>query len=227
MHKEAGYSMIEINIKNLCKSIKGITILDNISMNMSSGKIYGIKGKNGSGKTMLMRAISGLIIPDSGKIVINKKILHKDISFPDSIGILIETPSFLPQYTGYKNLKLLAGLSGTISENDIDLALKRVGLDPNDKRAYKKYSLGMKQKLGIAYAIMGEPDIIILDEPINALDEESVCNIKNVLLDIRNNDKLIIIACHDREELEYLSDIIFEIKDGRIIDRRDTRSEYI
>ncbi len=227
MHKEAGYSMIEINIKNLCKSIKGITILDNISMNMSSGKIYGIKGKNGSGKTMLMRAISGLIIPDSGKIVINKKILHKDISFPDSIGILIETPSFLPQYTGYKNLKLLAGLSGTISENDIDLALKRVGLDPNDKRTYKKYSLGMKQKLGIAYAIMGEPDIIILDEPINALDEESVCNIKNVLLDIRNNDKLIIIACHDREELEYLSDIIFEIKDGRIIDRRDTRSEYI
>lgn len=219
--------MIEINIKNLCKSIKGITILDNISMNMSSGKIYGIKGKNGSGKTMLMRAISGLIIPDSGKIVINKKILHKDISFPDSIGILIETPSFLPQYTGYKNLKLLAGLSGTISENDIDLALKRVGLDPNDKRTYKKYSLGMKQKLGIAYAIMGEPDIIILDEPINALDEESVCNIKNVLLDIRNNDKLIIIACHDREELEYLSDIIFEIKDGRIIDRRDTRSEYI
>lgn len=227
MHKEAGYSMIEINIKNLCKSIKGITILDNISMNMSSGKIYGFKGKNGSGKTMLMRAISGLIIPDSGKIVINKKILHKDISFPDSIGILIETPSFLPQYTGYKNLKLLAGLSGTISENDIDLALKRVGLDPNDKRTYKKYSLGMKQKLGIAYAIMGEPDIIILDEPINALDEESVCNIKNVLLDIRNNDKLIIIACHDREELEYLSDIIFEIKDGRIIDRRDTRSEYI
>lgn len=219
--------MIEINIKNLCKSIKGITILDNISMNMSSGKIYGFKGKNGSGKTMLMRAISGLIIPDSGKIVINKKILHKDISFPDSIGILIETPSFLPQYTGYKNLKLLAGLSGTISENDIDLALKRVGLDPNDKRTYKKYSLGMKQKLGIAYAIMGEPDIIILDEPINALDEESVCNIKNVLLDIRNNDKLIIIACHDREELEYLSDIIFEIKDGRIIDRRDTRSEYI
>ena len=219
--------MIEINIKSLCKSIKGITILDNISMNMSSGKIYGIKGKNGSGKTMLMRAISGLIIPDSGKIVINKKILHKDISFPDSIGILIETPSFLPQYTGYKNLKLLAGLSGTISENDIDLALKRVGLDPNDKRTYKKYSLGMKQKLGIAYAIMGEPDIIILDEPINALDEESVCNIKNVLLDIRNNDKLIIIACHDREELEYLSDIIFEIKDGRIIDRRDTRSEYI
>ena len=219
--------MIEINIKNLCKSIKGITILDNISMNMSSGKIYGIKGKNGSGKTMLMRAISGLIIPDSGKIVINKKILHKDISFPDSIGILIETPSFLPQYTGYKNLKLLAGLSGTISENDIDLALKRVGLDPNNKRTYKKYSLGMKQKLGIAYAIMGEPDIIILDEPINALDEESVCNIKNVLLDIRNNDKLIIIACHDREELEYLSDIIFEIKDGRIIDRRDTRSEYI
>lgn len=150
---------------------------------------------------------------------------HKDISFPESIGILIENPSFLPQYTGFKNLKLLAGLTGGISDEDIRTALEHVGLDPDDKRTYRKYSLGMKQKLGIANAIMGEPDVIILDEPINALDEESVRKIKRVLLEIRNKDKLIIIACHDREELEYLSDIIYEIKDGSIVDRKEITND--
>ena len=170
---------------------------------------------------MLMRTVAGLLIPDSGSVVINGRTLHKDMSFPDSIGILIENPAFLPQYTGFKNLKLLASLSSGISDEDIRTALERVGLDPDDKRTYRKYSLGMKQKLGIANAIMGEPDIIILDEPINALDEETVQKIKDVLLGIRDNDKLIIIACHDREELEYLSDVIYEIKDGSVIDRKE------
>lgn len=213
--------MSEIKIEDLSKSIKGALILDNVSITLTSGNIYGLRGKNGSGKTMLMRAMSGLLIPDSGSVIINGKTLHKDISFPESIGILIENPSFLPQYTGFKNLKLLAGLTGNISDDEIRTALDRVGLDPEDKRTYRKYSLGMKQKLGIANAIMGEPDIIILDEPINALDEESVKKIKKVLLEIRDKDKLIIIACHDREELEYLSDIIYEIKDGSIVDRKE------
>ena len=213
--------MSEIKIEDLSKSIKGALILDNVSITLTSGYIYGLRGKNGSGKTMLMRAMSGLLIPDSGSVIINGKTLHKDISFPESIGILIENPSFLPQYTGFKNLKLLAGLTGNISDDEIRTALDRVGLDPEDKRTYRKYSLGMKQKLGIANAIMGEPDIIILDEPINALDEESVKKIKKVLLEIRDKDKLIIIACHDREELEYLSDIIYEIKDGSIVDRKE------
>ena len=213
--------MSEIKIEDLSKSIKGALILDKVSITLTSGKIYGLRGKNGSGKTMLMRAMAGLLIPDSGSVIINGKTLHKDISFPESIGILIENPSFLPQYTGFKNLKLLAGLTGGISDEDIKTALDRVGLDPEDKRTYRKYSLGMKQKLGIANAIMGEPDIIILDEPINALDEESVKKIKKVLLEIRDKDKLIIIACHDREELEYLSDIIYEIKDGSIVDRKE------
>lgn len=212
--------MSVIKIEGLSKSIKGVLILDNISITLTSGNIYGLRGKNGSGKTMLMRAIAGLLIPDSGAVTINGKVLHRDISFPESIGILIENPSFLPQYTGFKNLKLLAGLTGNISDDKIRTALDRVGLDPEDKRTYRKYSLGMKQKLGIANAIMGEPDVIILDEPINALDEESVRKIKRVLLEIRNKDKLIIIACHDREELEYLSDIIYEIKDGSIVDRK-------
>lgn len=213
--------MSEIKIEDLSKSIKGALILDNVSITLTSGNIYGLRGKNGSGKTMLMRAMSGLLIPDTGSVIINGKTLHKDISFPESIGILIENPSFLPQYTGFKNLKLLAGLTGNISDDEIRTALDRVGLDPEDKRTYRKYSLGMKQKLGIANAIMGEPDIIILDEPINALDEESVKKIKKVLLEIRDKDKLIIIACHDREELEYLSDIIYEIKDGSIVDRKE------
>ncbi len=213
--------MSEIRIEDLSKSIKGALILDKVSITLTSGKIYGLRGKNGSGKTMLMRAMAGLLIPDSGFVIINGKTLHKDISFPESIGILIENPSFLPQYTGLKNLKLLAGLTGNISDDEIRTALDRVGLDPEDKRTYRKYSLGMKQKLGIANAIMGEPDIIILDEPINALDEESVKKIKKILLEIRDKDKLIIIACHDREELEYLSDIIYEIKDGSIVDRKE------
>ncbi|MCR4557292.1 MAG: ATP-binding cassette domain-containing protein [Saccharofermentans sp.] len=213
--------MSEIKIEDLSKSIKGALILDKVSITLTSGKIYGLRGKNGSGKTMLMRAMSGLLIPDTGSVIINGKTLHKDISFPESIGILIENPSFLPQYTGFKNLKLLAGLTGNISDDEIRTALERVGLDPEDKRIYRKYSLGMKQKLGIANAIMGEPDIIILDEPINALDEESVKKIKKVLLEIRDKGKLIIIACHDREELEYLSDIIYEIKDGSIVDRKE------
>jgi len=212
--------MSEIKIEGLSKSIKGALILDKVSITLTSGKIYGLRGKNGSGKTMLMRAMVGLLIPDSGSVIINGKTLHKDISFPESIGILIENPSFLPQYTGFKNLKLLAGLTGGISDEEIRTALNRVGLDPEDTRTYRKYSLGMKQKLGIANAIMGEPDIIILDEPINALDEDSVKKIKKVLLEIRDKDKLIVIACHDREELEYLSDIIFEIKEGSIVDRK-------
>lgn len=156
-------------------------------------------------------------MPTAGTITIDGRQLHKDMSVPDSIGALIENPSFLSQYTGYKNLKILASLAGNITDEEIKMALERVGLDPQDKRVYRKYSLGMKQKLGIANAIMGEPDIIVLDEPINALDEESVKKIKKELIRLSKSGKLIIIACHDREELEFLSDVIYEMKNGRII----------
>lgn len=208
--------MTDIKIENVSKKIKSNMILKNIDMELTSGHIYGFRGKNGCGKTMLMRCICGLIIPTEGKIVINGKGLHKDIKIPESIGALIENPAFLPQYTGFKNLKMLASLKGKISDEEVKLAIKRAGLDPDDKRTYKKYSLGMKQKLGIANAIMGEPDIIVLDEPINALDEISVENVKKVFLELKEKGKLIIAACHDREELEYLCDIIYELKDGEI-----------
>lgn len=211
--------MIEIQLNSINKTIKGTTVLEDINLLFQSGQIYGLRGKNGCGKTMLMRTICGLMLPTSGEVVINGKVLHKDIAFPESIGALIENPAFLPKYTGYKNLKMLAELGGNVSEKDVESALARVGLNVKDKRTYRKYSLGMKQKLGIANAIMGEPDIIILDEPINALDEESVAKVRDCLIELRDKGKLIIIACHDKEELEYLSDVIFKLEDGKVIGR--------
>lgn len=208
-----------IKIEHVNKTIKKVPILNDINLELEGGNVYGLKGKNGSGKTMLMRAICGLIIPDNGIIDINGQILGKDISFPPSIGVLIENPSFLSNYTGYKNLKVLASIKEIADDTMIRKALTDVGLNPDDKRTYHKYSLGMKQKLGIAAAVMEEPDIIILDEPINALDESSVANVRNILQEQKERGAIIIIACHDREELETLSDEIIEISEGMIIKR--------
>lgn len=208
-----------IEIKNVNKTIKKALILRDINLLFEGGKVYGLKGRNGSGKTMLMRAICGLITPESGTIDINGKILGKDISFPESIGVLIENPSFISNYTGFKNLKVLASIKGIITDDRIREALEEIGLNPDDKRTFKKYSLGMKQKLGIAAAIMEEPDIVILDEPINALDEASVVNVREILARQKQRGAVIIIACHDKSELEALSDEIIEISEGRIVNK--------
>lgn len=205
-----------VRLEDYCKSFKSAEVLKNINLTLESGKVIGLKGKNGSGKTMLMRAISGLILPTSGKVYINDKELGRQISFPPSIGILIENPSFISNYTGFKNLKILASIQNRISDDEIRDAIRKVGLDPDDKRTFKKYSLGMKQRLGIAEAIMERPDIVILDEPINALDEAGAGLIKGLLDELKANGSLIIIACHDTEELNYLSDEIYEIYDGEI-----------
>ena len=210
---------MQIKINNLTKKIHGTTVLNNISLEFNSNKIYGLSGKNGSGKTMLMRAISGLIRPTDGEIIIGDGILGKDFSFPPSIGVLIENPSFIPKYTGFMNLKLLASIQNKTSDSEIKQTLNDVGLDPEDKRPYRKYSLGMKQRLGIACAIMEKPQIILLDEPINALDESGITLIKELLLKLSDNS-IIIISCHDREELEYLSDEVFVMSEGRIIEHR-------
>lgn len=206
-----------IKITDVNKTIKKAPILRDINLEFTGGKVYGLRGKNGSGKTMLMRAICGLITPDSGIIDINGKILGKDISFPESIGVLIENPAFIGNYTGFKNLKVLASIQNRIGDEQIRKALEDIGLDPDDKRTYRKYSLGMKQKLGIAAAVMENPDIIILDEPINALDEVSVEKVHDILEEQKKRGAVIIIACHDKEELDQLSDEIIEISDGRII----------
>lgn len=214
-----------ITINKLSKVLGGIPVLDHISLHMEQGKIYGLQGKNGSGKTMLMRAICGLIRPTEGTIDIDGDILGRDLSFPKSVGALIENPGFIPNYTGCKNLHFLAEIQNKIGENDIRNALSMVGLDPDDPKKYRKYSLGMKQKLGIAAAIMEHPDIIVLDEPMNALDEESVGRVKEILIQRRNEGALIITSCHDKEELDFLSDEIFHMSNGKIIDHTGTEKQ--
>lgn len=175
-----------------------------------------MKGPNGCGKTMLMRTICGLIRPTEGTVDINGEMLWSKISFPRSIGILIENPAFLPQYTGLKNLKMLANLQNKVDTQQLRETLTAVGLEPDDPRKYRKYSLGMKQRLGVAAAVAERPDIILLDEPINALDEKGVQLIKELLLRERERGAIIIIACHDKEELEFLSNEIIEIEEGKI-----------
>lgn len=205
-----------IRLKNVTKKIKQDILLDHISLEFRGGKVYGLQGKNGSGKTMLMRTVCGLITLSDGEIDIDGEILHKDISFPRNIGALLENPSFLNGYTGLENLKLLADIQGRIEEKELRDCLAKVGLDADDKRVYRKYSLGMKQKLGIAAAVMGSPDIVILDEPINAIDEAGVEKVREILRGLKERGSVIIVACHDREELELLSDEIIKISKGRI-----------
>lgn len=206
-----------LKMDNVSKSINKNIILENINLNFERGKIYGIRGRNGSGKTMLFRAICGLITIDEGKITINNKILGKEISLPESVGVLIEYPGFLDNFDGYNNLKYLADIKGIVGENEIKLTMKKVGLDPEDKRKFKKYSLGMKQRLGIAQAIMENPDLLLLDEPTNALDVEGVKLINEIILDLKQQQKTIIITNHKLDELEGLVDELITIDAGKII----------
>ena len=208
--------MSEIQIVNYTKEIKGRIVLDNVTLSFHPGKIYGLKGVNGSGKTMLLRAVCGLIYPTHGYVEIDGERLGKDISFPRSISALIESPAFLDNFTGYKNLEMIASLKEVATKEDIGNALMEVGLDPHDTRTYRKYSLGMKQKLGLACCFMENPDIILLDEPFNALDEESVEKVKKIILKHKERGALIVLACHDGESLSSLSDEIYNIVEGRV-----------
>lgn len=207
---------MKVELKNVSKRLNDVTVLEDISLTLESGTIYGLKGKNGCGKTMLMRMMAGLIYPTSGTVSIDGEILHKDIATPRSIGILIENPAFLPGYTGQRNLELLAGLTGKADRTQIAKTMSRVGLDPNDKRTYRKYSLGMKQRLGIACALMECPDLVLLDEPINAIDEKGVPKIWEALQEEKQRGALIVLACHDTEELTSLADQIITIEEGKI-----------
>lgn len=205
-----------IELKEVVKDIKGKRIIDHVTLHLESGKITGLKGVNGSGKTMLMRLISGLITPTSGSITINGKRLGKDITFPESVGILIENPAFLDTYSGFDNLKMLASIQNRIGEEEIRAILAKVGLDPQDKKKYRKYSLGMKQRLGIAAAVMENPDIIILDEPTNALDSDGVEMLKEILHEHRERGALLLISCHDLATLKELSDEMYLMESGAL-----------
>jgi len=203
---------------SVSKNIKKSPILKNISMHLESGSIVGLMGPNGSGKTMLLRAFCGLIRPDEGTVSIDGAVLGKDISFPPSVGILIENPAFISKYTGFVNLKMLASIKGTINNEEIKGALIDVGLDPHDPRSFRKYSLGMKQRLGIAAALMEQPDLVLIDEPFNALDPDGIALVRGLLLAHKERGALVVVACHDKAEMDLLADEVYVLAEGKVVD---------
>ncbi|AIM15975.1 MULTISPECIES: ABC transporter ATP-binding protein [Neobacillus] len=206
-----------LQICNLSKKIKNTYVLKNISYTFKPGYIYGLFGKNGSGKTMLLRTLAGLVIPTEGEVIINNQVLHKDISFPPSVGVIIENMELLPQYDAYTNLFILSKIKKVASKHDIEEAIKKVGLDPFSKLKVKKYSLGMKQRLNIAQAIFEKPDILLLDEPTNAIDDKGVELIHNLLLEEKKRGAIIIIASHLKEDIESLCDFSLKMNEGNLI----------
>lgn len=208
--------MIQLN--NVTKVFKKNTVLDNISYTFEGGKIYGLYGENGSGKTMLLRAVAGLIIPTSGEVLIDGKVLHKDISFPENTGIVIEHMTLLPKFTALENLKMLGKINGRATEEDMKEALVRVGLDPESHKKIEKFSLGMNQRLNIAQAIFEKQNIILLDEPTNALDEDGSKRIHTILKEERERGALVIMATHHKEDLTEICDVKLRVSNGRIIE---------
>ena len=207
---------MKIQIKGATKVIRGAVILKDVNLELQSGKVYGLQGPNGGGKTMLMRLIAGLIRPTKGQVFVDDRQLGKEMDFPPSMGLLIENPAFLPGYSGEKNLELLAQLRKVADIEQVRQAIQDVGLDPDDKRKYRKYSLGMKQRLGIACAIMEQPELILLDEPTIALDKKGVVRICELIRRERDRGALIVIACHDTAILEQISDEIFVVAEGHV-----------
>ncbi len=203
-----------ICIDNLSLTIKGHEILKNITHSFEEGKIHGLIGRNGSGKSMLMKCICGFVKPTEGGVTVNGKWVGKDCDFPDSLGIIIETPGFIPYYSGLRNLKLLAGLNKKIDTDKIKEIMQQVGLNPNLRLQVRKYSLGMRQRLGLAQAIMEDPSLLILDEPMNGLDKDGVSDMRRYLLDLKERGKTILIASHNTEDIELLCDTVCEMDRG-------------
>ena len=208
-----------IEVRGLSLTIGKTAILNDVTVSLEAGKIHGLIGRNGSGKTMLMKCICGFIRPTRGVVVVDGKRVGKDVDFPKNMGIIIETPGFIPYYSGYKNLKLLAGLRNKIGKEEIIQAMERTGLDPKLKRHVKKYSLGMRQRLGLAQAIMEDPDILILDEPMNGLDKDGVEDMLRYLIDLREKGKTILIASHSSEYISVLCDAVYEMEKGVLANR--------
>ena len=206
-----------IQLQNVSKKIKTNQVLNNISYTFEEGKVYGLYGRNGSGKTMLLRAVSGLIRLDSGSIYVDGKKLHEEISFPENTGIVIENMELLPRFSARQNLKILAKIRNKADDRSITEALKRVGLDPDSTLKVKKFSLGMKQRLNIAQAIFEKQKLILLDEPTNALDEKGVGLIYDIIREEREKCAVIVIATHHKEDLEELCDVVLKIDEGKIV----------
>lgn len=205
-----------IEIEHVTKKFGEDVILHDINVSMEQGKVYGISGNNGSGKTVLMKCICGFLPVTQGTIRVGGKIIGREIDFPESIGVIIETPGFLTNLSGMRNLEMLAGLQNKISKEEIRLAIKRAGLDPDLKKSVSKYSLGMRQRLGIAQAIMEDPKFLILDEPFNGLDKHGVSDIRELLLELKERGKTILLASHNSEDIRILCDKVYEMDGGRI-----------
>lgn len=205
-----------IQVDYLSKSFGKATVLNNINVSFSKGQIHGIVGRNGSGKTLLMKCICGFLKPTEGTVTVSGKVVGKDVEIPEDIGVIIETPGFVTNYSGYKNLKLLASVRGRISREDIEKAMELVNLDPKSRKHVGKYSLGMRQRLGIAQAIMENPKILILDEPMNGLDNDGVKHIRNVLLEMKKQGTTILLASHNREDISVLCDKVYGMDKGII-----------
>ncbi|MBS5521830.1 MAG: ATP-binding cassette domain-containing protein [Clostridiales bacterium] len=216
MAKKGGV-IIQIVIDHVSKSFKDELVLDDINLLLTDNKIYGFAGRNGSGKSVLFKIICGYILPERGKVVVNDKIIGKDIDFPENLGALIESPGFLWYQSGYKNLLYLAKIKNSISKDKIKAAMTLVGLDAKSKKWVGKYSLGMKQRLGIAQAIMEEPDLLILDEPMNGLDEHGVKAIRSLLANYKKQGRIILITSHNKEDIITLCDEWFYLKEGKIL----------
>lgn len=205
---------VTIVVENLDKRFKNQSVLKNVNVKFSKGNIYGIIGRNGSGKTILLKCICGFLRPTAGTVSVNNKIVGQDIDFPQKLGFIIETPGFLMNYSGYKNLKYLASIQKNIDDEAIKESMSLVGLDSADKKHVGKYSLGMRQRLGIAQAIMEKPDILILDEPMNGLDKNGVQEMRKLFLQMKEEGKLILLTSHNREDIEVLCDEVYEMEDG-------------
>lgn len=205
---------MDLTANNISRTIKGRLILNNVSLNLKSNNVYGFTGRNGSGKTMLFRALSGLMRIDSGTVTLDGKVLHKDFDILPGLGITIENSGLYSEYTGYKNLKLLAGINKKITDEEIKQALNDVGLDHSDKRTVKKYSMGMKQRLAVAQAVMERPDVLMLDEPTNGLDESGIKLIRDIILRERERGAIILLASHNKEDISELADTLFKVDNG-------------
>ena len=205
-----------ISVDHVTKKFKDATVLRDVNVEFKKSEIHGLIGRNGSGKTMLMKCICGLVPLTSGSIMINQKQIGKDIQIPDNIGAIIETPGFLPSYSGFQNLLFLSKIKGTINREQIKRTIQKVGLDPEDRKSVGKYSLGMRQRLGLAQAIMENPELLILDEPMNGLDKEGVSDMRNLLLDLKKEGKTIILASHSAEDIDVLCDSVSEMEHGKL-----------
>lgn len=205
---------IMIQIENLSLTLQKIDILKDINLNLENGKIHGLIGRNGSGKTMLMKCICGFVHPTAGTIQIDGKYVGKDMDFPEDVGVIIETPEFISYMSGFRNLQLLAKGRKCIGDKEIYDVMKKVNLDPKNSIHVKKYSLGMKQRLGIAQAIMEHPKLLVLDEPFSALDEDGVRDIREMLLQMRQSGVTIILSSHNAEDIKVLCDNVYRLQKG-------------